>query len=406
MLKHKSKILVLAIISLLFINTCSFAEEVVTTTTDTPVVTDTATDTTAEDTATNNSVENAIPQQAILSDDQYLFGDNITMDKLVDANVYIIGKNVTISGRIAGNLFVIADKVTFTPDSIVQYSAFVSAKDVEFNGAAYDLYSFSENIKFGTTALIGRDFRTLSNSVDLKGIIVRNAIVASPNITLPAAATSTEDVLAGNSANYIYGSLIYYSNNELQVPEGFVQTGTFFNKLPNIGLNKTNTVMTYVTGALTFILFTLFLYGALYLRKNNNSDATKELIKSKILPIFGYGALALIVLIIAGLGFSLANITLPIGLLLFAILLFAIFISLPFTTIAVANVLSDKLPIAKPLIVLILSIVVWALTLIPYFNILVYVVAILFTLGYFLISNYFNSEKVEKNVEVKKEVKE
>lgn len=422
MLKHKSKILALAIVSLLLFNTFSFADEPVTTSLDNTAADETASvqnETVSEatedvDYSEDEASDATTLQSSIVSEDQYLFGDDITMDKLVDGNVYIFGNNVTISGRVAGNLFVAANKVTFTEDSVIQYSAFVSAKEVQFNGAAYDLYNFSNNITFGSTALIGRDFRTLSNSVDLKGIIIRNAIVASPTITLPEATTSTAENSTDsgallNNSNFIYGSLIYYSDKELNVPEGFVQSGVFANKLPGVNTSTSNTVMTYITGALTFILFTLFLYGAMYLRKNASMEKSKELVKSKVLPMLGFGLLSLVVLLIAGFGFLLANITLPIGLLLFAILLFAIFISLPFATIMIANILTDKLPIAKGLVVLITSIVVWALTLIPYLNIILYFIAIIFTLGYLLLNTYTTldskEEKKDEKVQPSKEEK-
>lgn len=422
MLKHKSKILILAIISLLFINTFSFAEEAVTTnindntSTENPaneeVPIENQVDT--NDVSTENQTTEDIPieeehnpteESTIISEDQYLFGNTINMDKLVDGNVYIIGNDVTISGKVAGNLFVFADKVTFTEDSVIQYSAFVSAKDVKFNGAAYDLYNISGNITFGSTALIGRDFRTASNSVDLKGIIIRNAIISAPNITIPEA-TTVNDETSINESNFIYGSLIYYSNNELTIPEGYVQEGTFFNKLSAFNTTNSNKVMSYITSGLTLVLFTLFIYGALHLRKNSNMDKAKNLVKNRILPILGFGIISVIVLLIAGFGFSFINITLPIGLLAFVILLFALFISLPLTAILVANVLSEKLPIAKSLLVLITSIVLWILTLIPYFNIFVYILATIFVLGYLFFSTYGNTEiKAKEIVEKKNEEK-
>lgn len=420
MLKHKSKILILAIISLLFINTFSFAEEAITTSLDDGTTTEIQDNTevptedqvTTDDVSTQNQTTEEIPieedehnhtteESTITSDDQYLFGNNITMDKLVDGNVYIIGKDVTISGKVAGNLFVIADKVTFTEDSIIQYSAFVSAKDVKFNGAAYDLYNISGNITFGATALIGRDFRTASNSVDLKGIIIRNAIISAPTITLPEA-TTLNDETSINESNFI-GSLIYYSNNELNVPEGYVQQGTFFNKLSAFNTTNSNKVMSYITSALTLVLFTLFIYGALHLRKNSNMDKAKDLIKNRILPVLGFGIISVIVLLIAGLGFSFVNITLPIGLLVFAILFLALFISLPLTAILIANVLSEKLPIAKSLLVLLTSIVLWILTLIPYLNIFVYIFATVFVLGYLFLSTYGNTEINSKEIVEKKD---
>lgn len=418
MLKHKSKILILAMITLFLVNTFSicFAEEAVTTSLE-----DSTAVTNEEAVVTEEGIENhtaeeeivteeeyvedtSLAESTIISEDQYLFGDSVVMDKLVDGNVYIVANNVTISGRIAGNLFVIADEVTFTEECVVQYSAYVSAKNLIFNGAAYDLYSLSNNVDFGATALIGRDFRTLSDSVDLQGIIIRNAIVSAPTITLPDAST-VNDETSINESNFIYGSLIYYSNSELTVPEGYVQEGTFFNKLSSFSTNSSNTVMTYITSAITLVVFTLFIYGALHLRKNSNMDKSKELVRNKILPILGFGIIGLIVLLLAGCIFSIINITLPIGLLAFIILLLAIFISLPLTAILIANILSDKLPIAKSLIVLITSIIIWALTLIPYFNIIVYLFAIIFVLGYLVISIYGRPDKEDKEAKEDKEEK-
>ena len=103
MLKNKSKfIVILALILVLLCSHFSLAAD-----SDEATTTAISIDTTDADNLITTAQEN------IKKGDEYLVGQDITVDYTIDGNLYVFGNTVTINSQIVGDVFVFANQVIF-----------------------------------------------------------------------------------------------------------------------------------------------------------------------------------------------------------------------------------------------------------------------------------------------------
>lgn len=393
----KKKVLLSLFLIITLISTFSFAENETTneTTTDTEVTSSETGDTSdAIDTTSTDGAENAVTtegssdqnQKDVHEGDLYLTGEDVTMDQLVDGNVYIMANNVTVTGQIAGNLFVLANKATFT-DAYIQSSVYLCANEVNFKAVANSLYACCNTLEIPTDYGVYRDLKCYSNSLTLLGIIGRDVEcnVASLNLEKD-----------GAKAN-IYGNLNYSSAKEIQVPDGAVQGET---KYTQIAKNENDTkISDYIIGAASAVIFTLVVYGLALLFSKNSIEKCTKIASKKILPAFGIGLLALIVVPIVSflLLISVVGVSVSLVLLLFYGLLLTISVST--LVISLANIIAEKMKISnawlKALCVAIVSLLAYVLEVIPY-GIILRILFITFGFGILIMNMFFKNISFEK----------
>ena len=407
----KTKVLLILFLIITLISTFSFAENETTdeTTSNTEVTTTNDSDTensvnstsdTEESESTliseednegaENSSTSGTDSKDVHEGDLYLSGEDVTMDKLVNGNVYIMGNNVTVKGQVAGNLFILANKVTFT-DAYIESSVYLCANEVSFKAVASDLYACCNTLEIPANYGTYRDLKCYSNSLTLLGIIGRNVEcnVASLNLEKD-----------GSKAD-IYGNLKYSSTKEIHVPDGAVQGETNFTQIAK--KENSEKISDYIINAVSAVVFTLIIYGLALLFSKKSIEKCTKIANKKLLPAFGIGLLALIVVPIVSFLLLISIIGVPVSIALLVLYGLLLAISASVFAISIANLISEKSKISnswlKALCVAIVSLLVYIIGIIPYVSLIKFLIIIL-GFGIIIMDMFFknmNFEKKEKN---------
>lgn len=324
--------------------------------------------------------------------DVYLTGDNITVDYVVDGNLFIFANQVTINSQIGGDVFVVANKVTVGEQGYVFSNLFALSNEIDISGVVYDLYSSSKNVTIN--GYIYRDIRVMTDTLNVNGIVGRNAFVKANAINFATNANTESTV---SNSGIISGDLNYTASKEITIPEGAVAGTSNFTQE-----NKGNSVSIqgYILSlgrflATVAILWLICLWLTPKFLKNG-----ANLISKKILPIAGYGILTPILALIAFVILLVLGITSNIAILLLAVILLIFAISSAIFVITFNQFICEKFKIQKSLpsfgVLILLAAVTWGLTLIPYVGFILSIIVSLLGLGTIVIGILPSANK-EKN---------
>lgn len=303
---------------------------------------------------TNNSLISSNPSasnndsNSVKKGDVYLLGTDVTLDYEVDGNVYILGTNVNISSKILGNLFVCANTINITKTGYISNSFYGVANNINFLGTAYDIYTTSNNFYIEGSTL--RDIHSIANNLTLNCEIGRNADVAGENLSF---------------SGKILGDLNYKSKEPIKIPDGVVSGNVRFEELKEFNL-KPN----YFILAASFVGLILALWLFMKWLAPNFLSKTDIILKDSLLKNLGIGLLSL--LAIPGLAITLmiTAIAAYAGVLLLVLYILLACISSSIFVIAINNLLAKKFNFDKGykvfLLLIVTSIIAWALTIMPY----------------------------------------
>ncbi len=393
-----SFILILCALALPIVNAAEQNQEA------TPISTETTNeDGEANDTSTGNEateqtdVENtqntATTEESFKQGDVYLTGTDVTVDYIVDGNLFIVANNVTISSQIGGDAFIFANSVTVTETGYVFSNLFTTATNVDVRGVAYDLYAVSDTINI--TGYVYRDIRVSCNTLNVNGTVGRNAFVNCSTINFSQPAEVSEDTSTTiASQGIISGDLNYTSKQEVSIPDGAVEGNINFNKEEILSANN---IQAYLLSLGSFLVLTIVIWLLiLWLAPKFNEKAT-NLATKKILPIIGLGILTPILLLVVSVVLLLINITASVAGLIFILWIALIIASKSIFVIVANKLICNKLKIEKTIgifgILIVSSIVVWALGLIPYVGTLISIIAVVLGLGALVASIVLKDKK-------------
>lgn len=360
--------------------------------------------TTSQNSNDNNSNTNL--ESSMKKGDIYIAQDNVTVDYIVDGNVFIFGNNVTINSQIGGDVFVFAKNLMIDEQAYIFSNLFVSAENITVKGVVYDLYSIANNITID--GYIYRDIRTSSSSLNINGVIGRNAFVRCEklNFAVPTPEDQNQGLVTGTGS--ITGDLNYSSTKELSIPEKSVSGKVNFEQIVKTS-NKT--ISTYLISLGSLLVIVLVIWGLSLLLAPKFLENTNNLIASKkVLPVLGFGILTPIVLTVATILLLFINITASVSVLLLTLLLLLFIISTSITIIAINNLICKKLNISKNIAILgtliLTTIILWAIGLIPFVGAFIYILTVIVGIGlitYFMFNKNknFSSENVKKEKNVK-----
>lgn len=354
---------------------------------------------TPQDSDANNA--NANPESQMKKGDVYIAQNDVTIDYIVDGNVFILGNNVTINSQIGGDVFVCAKNVTISEQAYIFSNLFVVAENVNIKGIVYDLYALANNIT--VDGYIYRDIKTSSSTLNINGIIGRNAYVKCEKINFAVPGQNAENGNTVTNSGSIAGDLNYSSSQEISIPEKAVSGKVNFEQV----VKTTNkSISTYLISLVSFLAVVLVIWGLSLLVSPNFLKSTNDLIASKkILPVLGCGILTPIAITVLSILLLLINITAPISLLLLTILVLLFALSTSITIIAINNLICKKLKIHKNIgilgILILTTIVLWTICLIPFVGGIISILAVIVGMGlitYFVFNkNKDFSEVSEKN---------
>lgn len=336
--------------------------------------------------------------------DIYLYGDNITVDYIVDGNLFICANSVTINSQIGGDAFIIANNITIEENGYIFSNLFAISQNIDIKGIVYDVYALSQNTNI--SGYIYRDIKLTCSDLSILGVIGRNAFVNCSNITFSQEATSENIEHISTSQGSISGNLNYSSSNVISIPEGAVSGETNYTKIAadDNSFNLQDKLISLGTAIATTVIIWLL---CLWLTPKFLTNAS-QLVSKKILPIIGFGILTPIVIIMASIILFVLGITSTIGLLALGLLFIILGISTSIFVITLNNLICNKLKIEKTIgifgMLIVDSIILWLIKLIPYVGSIVGFVAVIIGLG-IIISNLFikntstKSKKTNKKTE-------
>lgn len=421
MLKNKFKTIAILLTIIMLISSFTI---IVKATDNTPVVTsdEPETSNTTNEVSDSNTViqprtdenenQNENAELDILYEDLYIFDDSVTMDKIVDGNVYIFGNDVKITGKVNGNLFVFANEVTFTSSEenttettnnnycYIAGSVYAFANKISFNAVTNDIYAACSDFNMSYDSYIMRDVRIYASDITLKGYITRDAYLYSDNINFGTKSDNEED----NDSALICGKLNYFSNSEITIPEGSVVGEVKYNSTANLDKNSTNTktVSDYLMNLLNVIIYTFVIYLVLTWLMPKFFDKTSNELKTSSLLTLGIGLIALIATPIVGI--ILLCLTL-LSLSTTLLTVYGILIAISFAVLAstLTYLLKDKFGFAdkKWLLLLIITIILWALKQIPFVGSIISIVISIFGLGLIIKSIIDRNKDIEVKTENK-----
>ena len=323
-------------------------------------------------------IQNDQHQPEIKSGDQYLIGDSVVVDSVIDGNLYVIGNDVTVKSQVIGNVFVMANKVTIDNQGYITGSLYALGNDIEITGVVYDVYTSANNTTI--SGYVYRDVRSVSNNFSIYGTIGRDAYITANNIAF----SKENDNESSNGA--IMGNLDYTANSELNLPENTVNGKVTFNQYKE----STTSPIYYVILACSSIIFVLAIWGLFKWLSPKFIDNCDKLVTAKTLKTVGFGLLGLIVLPIIAVLLLIAGITASVGLLLLFTYFILVFISHAVSIIAINNIIAKKLKFETTLKTFLLliatSLVVLLVTFIPIVGGLINLVITILGMGIVLVS--------------------
>ncbi len=311
----------------------------------------------------------------ITDNDVYLCENNVNIKDVINGNVYVIAQNATIDqAMIYGNVYIIAEKINIL-NAEINGSVYVIGKTIYFSGSAYDVYSCGSKVDFDTESYVLRDIRAVADTVNLKGNVFRNVYAGVNQLTV-----------AENAI--IHGTLDYSSEKEEMLPEG-AQIGDVkfhLTETKERGYEDENYVLEAFTVAFKTLIVALILIFVVTKFKNLNRT---ENVGMDLLKDTGKGLLAFVIfpivimlLLISILGTGLGVVTL----FLYMVILY---VSKALAAVEIANQILCKMKTethqnAKLIgISILVSLVIWGVSLIPTFGGLVQIVVGLIGLGVF-----------------------
>lgn len=322
----------------------------------------------------NNLTNNSNQTTNLKSGDEYLVGENVTIDYTVDGNIFIFANTVTISEQIGGDAFIIANKITIDNKGYIYSNLFALAKSIEIQGIVYDAYVSAEDFTI-SGGYVYRDLRLISKSFNNFGVVGRNAYVdcSSMNFEL-------ED-----KTGIIYGNLEYSSKSEINLPELAVSGETKFTKNITTEISTSHLIYNYIINLGSFIIFVIVVWLlCLWIAPKflNNSN---ELVGKKTLNISGLGILTLIGIPIICIILIFLNLTASISLVLLALYVLAIIISRILFTIVANNFICNKFKFDKNItkfgILIITSIIVYIISNLPFVGLIISLIITILGLG-------------------------
>lgn len=344
---------------------------------------------------TNNVNNPILDENSYKKSDVYLMGNDIVIDYIVDGNLFVMANTVTINSQIGGDAFIFAKNLVINNDAYIFSNLFTTSQSVEVKGVVYDIYAMSEHLTI-SGGYVYRDIKSICNNLTINGTIGRNVFVECNSINF-----NTDESNNGS----IFGDLNYTAKSEFSIPEGVVSGTTNFSK-DMINSDKTafQTISDYILDLGTFISFVLIIWLICLFLAPKFLYNTNNYVGKKTLSILGIGLLTLIAIPIVCIILLLLQITSTFSLFLLALYIMALVVSKSLFTITANNYICTKFKINKKLgifgMLIISSLIVWALSIIPKVGWIFSFAILLLGLG-ILISSILPKKLLKSNEEEK-----
>lgn len=324
------------------------------------------TDTVESEEATSDEEDYSYLDQDVYEGDLYLFDSDVVMNKLVDGNVFIFGNNVTITGQSSGNMFIFGNNVTFDK-AYIQSSVFVFGKNVKYNAVSNSLYCASQSLSIDSQFGVYSDLYAACSTFDYSGIVGRNTFLTANSINL------------GDNAVF-YGDFNYTSDSELDIAEDIVEGNINYSKTAE---KAKPTIASYLfdLAELLILVVVVFFIVKMFTKEPGCKECS---VLSHPFKTFGIGLLSIIAILVAMLVLLFSGVGALTSLVILSVALVIYMLSQYIFTISLARYLcigkSNK-GIKEFLFTILISIILWALNLVPFIGSLFGMIATIFGFG-------------------------
>lgn len=346
--------------------------------------------TTAEEGTDGETTGDTETEEPSTNHDLYVTGTDITVeaDETVNGNAFLFGDTVTIRGQIGGDLFVVANTLNVDGGQIYGNVFALASDTIRLDGLIYDLYAVCDNLTVAYDGLTYRDLKVTCNTASINGVIGKDVnIEARESLTI-------------ESDCFIYGNLNYSAPTEIDIADDLIEGDTNYSEL---SITSSNNVLGYVISLLTILVFTLIVWlVASKLAPKFYTRLTTMAPKKMALSIL-VGLLALIITPLVAALLMMTIVGIPVGLALLAIYMIAVVLSFAMAVMSIAAKLAGKVKVLAKLnnllAVILVTIVLWLLSLIPYAGLVITLIVILAGFGMLILSVINKKEKSEKVAE-------
>ena len=301
--------------------------------------------------------------------------------KTVNGNEFLCSNKINIENEtINGDLFICGNNVKIKEDVIINGNVFICASNIEIEAKALrDVYIFGQYVSIGENAEIGYSLYSGSEILKVAGTVNRDIEAVANTIEIK------------DTAN-ILGDFNYSATKEAEFERTLVKGDINFSKQV-IKENPNGQLLSdYVISLLKSVIFTLIIFLLILLISPKFANNSKEYMSLKILKSIGIGLASIILIPIVAIFFIMISGTSNFGLLLIPIYIVMFAISMSILTIAIASKLAEKFEKIKlPILVPIVSVVLWLVEQIPYVGSLVMLFGVLAGFG-ILVQNLFKKK--------------
>ena len=393
MSRKSLKILLILVTILSLISTFSLAtDDTAAVTTSDDIAANSEDNTSGTEGETNNeNSENTVTEdnKAEVNNDLYLADTEVTISDTVNGNAFVIAETLTVTGQIGGDLFVMAKTINI--EGQIYGNVFALADTITLNGLIYDLYATCGTLNVSYDGVAYRDLKVNCNKATINGVIGKNI-----NISTNTSLTLESDCI-------IYGDLNYSAPNEIEVAEGVVTGNVNYKNLSNINVNNSDSAVDYVLALLMTIIYTLVIWLLMTKLAPKFYGKVTSLTSKKMLLAFVIGLVSIIVIPVVSILLLITAVAAPVALLLMVVYGLVIAISSAVLAITLASKLANKVKVLAKLnnllAVIIVTIVLWALKLIPVAGGIISFLVVLTGFGMVIMSLFNKKEKtVEKEI--------
>lgn len=308
--------------------------------------------------------------------DKFIVEDIISVDNSVDGNVFAMGSNITINDSINGDLFVLADTLVINPNAKIDGTIFALANTITVNGTADAIYAIGDLFELTSVGGVLREIHLIGSNVKINGNIYGNAYLDFTNLSI--------------ETGHINGDLYYSSNSELTGLSSKVSGSIFYEEIIEEE-PETKNFSSYLKEFISVLIFAAlvwFVLSKLTPSFLNNSAEMFNGFNKKVFGTIGYGLLALILIPILVIILMFTGITLNISISSLSIYIFFIALSgTIFRAILITSVLNKNnftKTSQKIACIILVTLVTYVLTLIPYVGFYVKLAYVILVLGFIL----------------------
>ena len=333
--------------------------------------------------------------------DVYLTGNDVVVNDIIDGNLFVFANSVTINSQIGGDAFILAGTVNVGEQGYIFSNLFTCAQNVNISGVVYDLYTTAQTVSIN--GYIYRDIHVGTNMLNINGTIGRNAFVGANQINFAQPSEQNSEEQQVTSQGIINGDLNYSAPNEISIPEGSVSGSANYSKSTEKSSLNIKDYMISLGGFVSTAIIIWLL--CLWITPKFLSNTT-NIISKKLLSVIGYGLLTPIVIAVAFVILLILGITSKIALLGLSLLLLLLAISSSIFVITINRLICQKFKIEKTIgifgMLILSSIVLWAIGLIPYVGSAINIITSLIGLGIIVTNIIPVREKTKKTKKTKK----